>query len=198
MAPVPETQSRTERKKAKARADIVAAALGLFAEQGYESTTVAQIMDRADYGLGTFYNHFAGKQELVRAAVADRLAAARGELMQVLAGQAPAVEKLRDVVLSAGRVIAEDRPLFSLYFETFRARQLGVVQAHAPAFGQLFDGLVVEAQRAGDIRADVPARLVGEYLQAILQSSTTSTMELPLLENLGLKVEILFTGLRPA
>ena len=122
-----ETPSRTERKKAKARAEIISAALGLFEEQGYEATTVAQIMDRADYGLGTFYNYFPGKQELVREAVADRLAAARGELLQVMAGDAPAVEKLRGVVLSAGGIMDGDRALFSLYFETFRARQLGVV-----------------------------------------------------------------------
>jgi AcrR family transcriptional regulator len=195
---VAETPSRTERKKAKARAEIISAALGLFGEQGYETTTVAQIMDRADYGLGTFYNYFPGKQELVREAVADRLAAARGELLQVMTGDAPAVEKLRGVVLSAGRIMDADRTLFSLYFETFRARQLGVVAAHAPAFAGMFDGLVAAAQAAGDIRADVPSRLVGEYLQAVLQSSVTSTMELPLLENLGLKVEILFAGLRPA
>ena len=86
-----ETPSRTERKKAKARAEIIAAALGLFEEQGYETTTVAQIMDRADYGLGTFYNYFPGKQELVREAVADRLAAARGELLQVMTGVALAI-----------------------------------------------------------------------------------------------------------
>jgi AcrR family transcriptional regulator len=195
---VPETQSRTERKKAKARAEIIAAALALFAEQGYEATTVAQIMDRADYGLGTFYNYFPGKQELVREAVTDRLTAARGGLMQVLARDVPAVDKLRAVVLAAGSVMADDRGLFGLYFETFRARQLAVVEAHAPTFYALFDGLVSEAQAAGDIRRDIPARLVGEYLQAVLQSSVTSTMELPLLENLGLKVEVLFAGLRPA
>lgn len=192
-----ETPSRTERKKAKVRADIIGAALALFADQGFEATTVAQIMDRADYGLGTFYNYFPGKQELVREAVGDRLAAARGELLQVLAQDAPAVEKLRAIVLTAGRIMAGDLALFGLYFETFRARQIGVVEAHAPAFAGMFDGLIAEAQAAGDIRADLPVRLVGEYLQAVLQSSVTSTMDLPLVENLGLKVEVLFAGLRP-
>jgi len=194
---VAETPSRTERKKAKVRADIIGAALALFADQGFEATTVAQIMDRADYGLGTFYNYFPGKQELVREAVGDRLAAARGELLQVLAQDAPAVEKLRAIVLTAGRIMAGDLALFGLYFETFRARQIGVVEAHAPAFAGMFDGLIAEAQAAGDIRADLPVRLVGEYLQAVLQSSVTSTMDLPLVENLGLKVEVLFAGLRP-
>ena len=87
--------------------------------------------------------------------------------MQHLAQDVPAAEKLRAIVLSAGDIMAADRALFSLYFETFRARQLGVVEAHAPAFAGMFDGLIAEAQAAGDIRADVPARLVGEYLQAV-------------------------------
>ena len=118
--------------------------------------------------------------------------------MQHLAQDVPAAEKLRAIVLSAGDIMAADRSLFSLYFETFRARQIGVVEAHAPAFAGMFDGLIAEAQAAGDIRADVPARLVGEYLQSVLQSSVTSTMDMPLLENLRLKVEVLFSGLRPA
>ena len=196
---MPETPSRTERKKAKARAEIIAAALALFAEQGYEATTVAQIMDRADYGLGTFYNYFTGKQELVREAVADRLAAARGELMQALAGNAPAVQKLRTVVLSAGRRHrCGPRASSACTSRPSGCGSWAWCRRTRPPSRDMFDGLIAEAQAAGDIRADVPARLVGEYLQAVIQSSTTSSMDMPLVENLGLKVEILFAGLRPA
>ena len=85
--------SRTERKRAKARAELLSAALSLFGEQGYEATSIAQITARADYAVGTFYNHFDGKVELMRAAVMDRLAAARGELMTAVAGAETATAK---------------------------------------------------------------------------------------------------------
>ncbi|GAB2749032.1 TetR/AcrR family transcriptional regulator [Kitasatospora kifunensis] len=41
------------------------AALGLFAEQGYDETTVAQISERAGLTRSTFFRHFADKREIL-------------------------------------------------------------------------------------------------------------------------------------
>jgi AcrR family transcriptional regulator len=41
------------------------AALELFAEQGYEHTTVAEITERAGLTKRTFFNHFADKREVL-------------------------------------------------------------------------------------------------------------------------------------
>lgn len=43
------------------------AALGLFAEQGYDTTTVAQIAERAGLTRSTFFRHFADKREILTA-----------------------------------------------------------------------------------------------------------------------------------
>ena len=37
----------------------------------------------------------------------------------------------------------------------------------------------------------MPARLIGEFLQAALQSSVLSTMDMPLVDNLTFKVDLL-------
>ena len=39
--------------------------MGLFAEQGYEVTTVAEICERADVARQTFFNHFPAKSDLL-------------------------------------------------------------------------------------------------------------------------------------
>lgn len=44
---------------------LQAAALELFAEQGYERTTVAEITERAGLTKRTFFNHFADKREVL-------------------------------------------------------------------------------------------------------------------------------------
>ncbi len=53
------------RWKPGARERLVAAALDLFSEQGYDPTTVAQIAERAGVTKSTFFRHFADKRELL-------------------------------------------------------------------------------------------------------------------------------------
>jgi AcrR family transcriptional regulator len=48
-----------------ARDRLESAALALFAEQGYDATTVAQIADRAGLTKSTFFRHFADKREVL-------------------------------------------------------------------------------------------------------------------------------------
>lgn len=48
-----------------ARERLVRAALDLFSEQGYESTAVAQIAERAGLTKSTFFRHFRDKREVL-------------------------------------------------------------------------------------------------------------------------------------
>ncbi len=50
-----------------ARERLVAAALELFTEQGYDATTVAEIADRAGLTKSTFFRHFPDKREILAA-----------------------------------------------------------------------------------------------------------------------------------
>ncbi|MEV7076303.1 TetR/AcrR family transcriptional regulator [Streptomyces sp. NPDC091972] len=60
--------SRLERRKAHTRAALVRAAQALIAT-GRTSVPVLEITKAADVGTGSFYNHFASKEDLFRAAV---------------------------------------------------------------------------------------------------------------------------------
>jgi AcrR family transcriptional regulator len=64
--PAPESISdmRT-RKKARTRLAIQDAALHLFAEQGYEETSVEQIALRADVSASTFFRYFGTKADII-------------------------------------------------------------------------------------------------------------------------------------
>jgi AcrR family transcriptional regulator len=64
--PTPEAISdmRT-RKKARTRVAIQDAALDLFAEQGYEATTVEQIALSADVSASTFFRYFGAKADII-------------------------------------------------------------------------------------------------------------------------------------
>jgi AcrR family transcriptional regulator len=55
---------RQERSREK-RAQLLAAALALFAEKGYQATSVDAIAQRAGVAVGSFYQHFRNKRQLL-------------------------------------------------------------------------------------------------------------------------------------
>jgi|GEM_PF-2768316 len=59
------------RRRSKTRAKLLAAAQNSFSELGYEATTVADIVARADVGRATFYLYFTSKQDVYRAIADD-------------------------------------------------------------------------------------------------------------------------------
>src|SRR5271165_3463120 len=65
---------RNERRKARTRSALLAAGQRLFGEQGFDATTVAEIAEDADVAIGSFYNYFDTKDELLAALLQETLA----------------------------------------------------------------------------------------------------------------------------
>jgi AcrR family transcriptional regulator len=57
--------SRRQIQKEETRRIILAAAYSLFGLRGYEKTTMRELADRADVGLGTIFKHFPDKPSLL-------------------------------------------------------------------------------------------------------------------------------------
>ncbi|MET7326542.1 TetR family transcriptional regulator [Nonomuraea sp. NPDC005650] len=113
-------ESRRERKKRQTRQLLVGTALRLFAEQGYEQTTVAQIATAADVATKTFFNYFPTKEDVLFAEVMDYME----EMSDAVAEREPS-DSVADVLLKTyDRVIvhyltrgpiAGDRELAKVY-----------------------------------------------------------------------------------
>lgn len=119
-------ESLTERRAAQTRAEIFDAAIELFVEQGYDSTSMNEVADAAGVSRRTLYRYFATKDDIVfeaprdwlevfDAAVADRredeptrdlFRRALLEVAAYLAEHTQSVLKAYSVVMSSQELIA--------------------------------------------------------------------------------------------
>jgi AcrR family transcriptional regulator len=65
--------NRQDRRKLEVRDRILQAAFDLFLSQGIEATKIEDICERADVANRTFFNHFATRQDMIRALAEQRL-----------------------------------------------------------------------------------------------------------------------------
>jgi TetR/AcrR family transcriptional regulator, cholesterol catabolism regulator len=97
-----ETAARKER--------LLAAATALAAEGGYDAVQMRDVAARAEVALGTLYRHYASKDQLLLAAMAEQAATLRERLVQRPPnGDTPAA-RVSDVLRRASRAL-ERSPL---------------------------------------------------------------------------------------
>ena len=80
---------------------MLQAALALFAERGYEATTIEEIAHRAGVAVGGFYQHFASKRQLLLVLMdrlLDEIAAFSLNVVSSEAGPMPARAIILEVV----------------------------------------------------------------------------------------------------
>jgi AcrR family transcriptional regulator len=91
-----------------ARGRLSVAAMELYAERGFEQTTVAEIAERAGLAERTFFRHFADKREVLFSGASELQ-----ELLVTTVAQAPAsatpIEVIASAVAVAGGVLQERR-----------------------------------------------------------------------------------------
>ena len=85
---------RSAKIRNKSRARILAAARKLFAQRGYEATTMQQVVREAGTSIGNAYFYFENKEGLVKALVEEGLRAAWARTDPIIASVEPGAPRI--------------------------------------------------------------------------------------------------------
>ena len=110
----PRTVAQNEQAKAATRQRIVDAGLGLFAEHGYDGTSVRMIADRAGLSLGLLYNYFDGKQALLGAIFEESMADVRESFAR--ADAAPPTQRLEHLLRGSFAILRRNMEFWRLSY----------------------------------------------------------------------------------
>jgi AcrR family transcriptional regulator len=95
------------------RERLVYAALDLFAEQGYDATTVTEIAERAGVTKMTFFRHFPDKREVLFAAGQEIHSRILADAIAAAPGSAAPLEAVAAAIGALSATFTEDRREFS-------------------------------------------------------------------------------------
>jgi AcrR family transcriptional regulator len=169
----PRRSALLQERSRRTRAQLVRAALQLWSERGFErgieETTVNEIASAANVTKGTFYFHFAHKEDILLELGWGTAAVMFDEATKSLASGVP-VETAVDRLMTslARRVELAPRAAVARSVAEFH-RLPTTTTPPRPVFGfrQSFAALFAHAQDVGELPADLDANELGRMLEAV-------------------------------
>ncbi|MFI0411430.1 TetR family transcriptional regulator [Actinomadura sp. 3N508] len=151
--PGPQPPGRRERKKQRTREALVDAAFALFAEKGFDATTVEEIADAVDVSSRTFFRYFASKEDVALTFQEEQLRAVLAALAARPADE-PIMTALRRTVVE----IASASERGELGFDPERFTCMFDMVNESPA---LMAGSLERAQKKQALMTEVIAERLG-------------------------------------
>ncbi|RUU47982.1 TetR/AcrR family transcriptional regulator [Mesorhizobium sp. M2C.T.Ca.TU.002.02.1.1] len=160
-----------ERQKADRHRRIIDAATALFREVGYEGAKIEAIAARAEVSIGTIYNYYQNKGDILGAIVSmevnEVLNAGRGVVASPPANVGDALDTLIGIYI--------EHSLNYLSKEMWRQAMAISTQLPDSPFGQAYTGLdreltkqisalIARLQELGLVRPDIDGSAVGELI----------------------------------
>lgn len=206
-----------EQKKVVYRKAILEAAKQEFIRKGYKDASIAAIMEAAGLGVGTFYNYFSSKEEILMQLLANLLREVTDKLAQMKEAGEPACRRLTEGCHLMAQLLDENQYVLALFLSVGghggkgghpmaagkmtgkppMAKPEGTAGApsRAPQVKDLFLRIIEEGQTEGSIRSDVSAPIIAEMLHSTFQSAAFSRADVPFRENFEQKFRLLLGGM---
>jgi len=189
--------------QAPMQARLLAAATELFAEKGFDATSVQEVVERAQVTKGALYHYFDSKQDLLYEIYHSIISVQLAELERILAAGGPADQMLRAIIVSLVETTAarlNQAVVFGREMHRLDQNRLAAVRADRRRYHDLVRDVVARAQAAGDFAPVADADTVTQVIFGVVNqlpvwyrpSGTKSPAQL------GSEIaDLILAGLRP-
>lgn len=145
---------------------LLGAATRLFADRGYEGTSVQEVVVAAGVTKGAMYHYFGSKDDLLYEIYARVLRMQTEHLRRIAAREAPVAERVHaaaaDVIVTSVANL-DDTVIFFRSMHQLSEEKQRAVRAERRSYHEGFRDMVAQGQREGVFRDDVSADLVVSY-----------------------------------
>lgn len=166
--------NRRERRSADIRQRLFRAALHLFAQRGYQKTTVEDITETADVGKGTFFNYFPTKQHVLATYGEERVAVIERALEKAKAVRKPVLPILKELVTNLAGQSSQSSELLRSIFAAHlsNASILADLQKRQRRARRLMGEMFTLARNSGEVRRDISAAELGRLTHVVFMGLT--------------------------
>jgi AcrR family transcriptional regulator len=168
MRSMTEQQAAPGKRAAQGRAtrgQLIEVATRLFAEQGYEATSIEAVLSAAGVSRGALYHHFAGKEALFEAVVSAVSEQVTVELTETVQGCADPLDAMRTAAVAWIDLAAD--PVIQRIVLVDAPSVLGWDRWRAMDDGRTLGAMRAMLQAISD-SGRLPAELVGPFSHMIL------------------------------
>ncbi len=163
--------------------DIIAKAINLFAEQGYNGVTYQKIADNCNIARTTLYKYFRNKREIFSTAIWEVSNLMIDSYAEILPSKTSVVDRLNRVVHAVLRLLFENRVILTVILDYVLATQRGghsmkrTIIRHTIGLRRILHQLVTEGVRTGELRkinTTLATGLIYSQLEAAVLRITVS------------------------
>jgi AcrR family transcriptional regulator len=167
-----------QERSRETRRRLVRAALHLWSERGFETgieeTTAEEIAQAAGVTKGTFYFHFARKEEILLEMGYETASALSEEAARCIKAGRGLDDSLRMLMNALARTIkAADPAAVTRALAEFRRPRRADTEAPSftPAFAEAFEVLFERAQKEGEVTGEIEPTEMAQILEALVVDS---------------------------
>jgi AcrR family transcriptional regulator len=161
----------------KRRKEILAKALDVFMDEGFEDATYQKIADRSGITRTTLYIYFKNKKEIFNYSIKQMLSAVEKDLLQIRKDkEASSIDRITDVVCKIIDILEENRRLLTVVLNYLlhitksendpdeRVRRRTIRLRH------ILSAMVIEGVEAGEI-ASVNIRTADDLIYGLIEAA---------------------------
>ncbi|MEV8632010.1 TetR/AcrR family transcriptional regulator [Streptosporangium sp. NPDC051023] len=148
------------------RQRLLSEATRLFAEQGFEATSVQEVVSAAGVTKGAMYHYFDSKDDLLHEIYGRVLRMQMERLTEFADGPGSVKERLHAAASDVVRTTIENLDDSKIFFRSMHLLAPDTrkrVRAERRRYHERFRDLVAEGQREGIFRDDTPAEIVVDF-----------------------------------